>query len=203
MKKVLPIGAAVICGLLVLADFFIPDPQINALGAILVEGVIILAGFALLLGILNILAVHARRAVSAEKGRGPSILLIIALLATCAVGIAFPVSGATAWLFDYLYYPLQSTMTALLAFFVVSAAYRTFRLHNVEALILLVSGLFLLFAQLSFSEAISPYIPALRGWILAIPVTAAVRGIILGTALGTIATSLRILLAIDKPYAGE
>ena len=203
MKKILPVTVAILCGLLAVVDFFIPNPQIHALGAILTEGVIILAGFALFLGILNILAVHAHQVVSAAKGRGASVVLIISLLATLAIGVVFPISGATPWIFNYLYRPLQSTMTALLAFFVVSAAYRTFRLRNVEALILLVSGLFLLFAQLPFSEAISPYIPALRDWVLSIPVTAAVRGIILGTALGTIATSLRVLLAIDKPYAGE
>ena len=203
MKKILPVTVAILCGLLAIVDFFIPNPQIHALGAILTEGVIILAGFALFLGILNILAVHARQVVSTDKGRGASVVLIISLLATLAIGVAFPVSGATPWIFNYLYRPLQSTMTALLAFFAVSAAYRTFRLRNVEALILLVSGLFLLFAQLPFSEAISPYIPALRDWVLSIPVTAAVRGILLGTALGTIATSLRVLLAIDKPYAGE
>ena len=94
-------------------------------------------------------------------------------------------------------------MTALLAFFVVSAAYRTFKLRNVEALILLVTSLFVLFTQMPFSETLSPYLSAMRDWILTVPVTASVRGLILGTALGTIATSLRLLLTIDRPYTGE
>ncbi len=201
MKKVLPTAAAIICGLFALVDFFVPHPLIDSLGAKLVEGVMILAAFALLAGILNLLGVHARRSSAGEKGQGYSIVLIAALLGTLAVGVVAPESGAISWIFGYMYYPLQSTMAALLAFFVVSAAYRVFRLRNGEALVMLVTSLLVLLAQLPFSRALAPFLPLAREWILTVPVTAGMRGIILGTALGTIATSLRILLAVDHPYA--
>jgi len=90
-----------------------------------------------------------------------------------------------------------------LAFFVTSAAYRAFRLKNADAVILAVVSLFLLLAQLPFSRAISPYLPIIRDWIMAVPVTAAMRGLVLGIALGTMATALRVLVAVDKPYMGE
>jgi hypothetical protein len=116
------------------------------------------------------------------------------------VGVALPASKKIAWIFDYVYYPLQSTMAALLAFFIMSAAYRVFRLRNAEAAILLVTSLFMLLAQLPPIQALSPYLPILREWFLTIPVTAGMRGIVLGISLGTIATSLRILLAVNRPY---
>lgn len=200
MRRILPVAAAIACGLVILIDYFVADPQIDAAGAVLAEGAIILAAFALLLGILNILGVHARRVVSAKQGRWLSLVLIISLLGTGAAGIVGGGSGTFTWLFHNVYYPLQSTMAALLAFFVVSAAYRAFRLRNVEALILLVTSLLVLFAQLPFAEAVSPYLVVVRDWIFTVPVTAGMRGILLGTALGTMATSLRILLAVDQPY---
>jgi len=203
MKKTLPLIVAILCGVLSLADFIIPNPQLDALGAVLVEGVTILAAFALLLGLLNILGTHVHRVATGEGNRGLSLSLILAMLITMAVGIAFPHSGALRWIFRYLYVPLQSTMTALLAFFVVSAAYRAFRLRNIEALILLVTSLLVLFTQLPFVGAISPSLAIIRDWLMRVPVTAATRGLILGIALGTIATSLRILLAVDRPYTGE
>jgi hypothetical protein len=52
-----------------------------------------------------------------------------------------------------------------------------------------------------FVAGLSPALPALRAWLLAVPVTAGMRGILLGIALGTIATALRVLLAVDRPYA--
>jgi hypothetical protein len=201
MRKILPIAAAIVCGLLTLIDFFIPHPLIDSIGAKLVEGVMILAAFGLLAGIFNLVGVHARRTSAGEKGRGYRLVLIAALWVTLIAGVASPGSGAISWIFGYMYYPLQSTMAALLAFFVVSAAYRAFRLRSGEALIMLVTSLVLLLAQLPFSKALSPFLPLVREWILTVPVTAGMRGIILGTALGTITTSLRILLAVDHPYA--
>lgn len=201
MKKILPITAAILCGGLALLDFFFDSPQINAAGAILVEGVAILAAFALLLGLLNILLVHVRRVTVGEGNRGASFLLVLALAVTVALGISMPDSPSIDWLFDYIYSPLQSTMTALLAFFVVSAAYRAFTIRDAAAAILLISSLFVLFAQLPFSASLSAYIPPLRDWVFKVPVTASMRGLLLGIALGTITTSLRVLLAVDKPYA--
>ena len=61
MRKVLPITAAVLCGLVMLVDFFIHEPRIDAVGAILAEGASILAAVALILGIINLLSVHTRR----------------------------------------------------------------------------------------------------------------------------------------------
>jgi hypothetical protein len=201
MKQVLPALAAIVCGFVALVDFFIPHPAIDAVGAALVEGVVILAAFALLLGLLNLITVHAQRISAGEPHSRLSVVLIVALGCTLALGVALPGSVALNWVFTYLYYPLQATMAALLAFFVVHAVYRAFQLRSVEAAILLVSGLLFLFLQMPFVAGLSPALPALRAWLLAVPVTAGMRGILLGIALGTIATALRVLLAVDRPYA--
>ena len=201
MKRILPISLAAACGLLTLVDFFIPHPVIDVLGAKLVEGVMILAAFALLLGVLNLLGTHGRRVVGGRGNHGLSLVLIMALLASLAIGTAMPGSVAMSWLFDYLYYPLQSSMAALLAFFLVSAIYRAFRLRTVEAAILLLTSLVMLALQLPFAASLSRHLPLVKDWLYRIPVTAGARGILLGTALGTVATSLRILLAVDHPYA--
>lgn len=204
MRKTLPIVVAVLAGFLILADYFIPNPQLDALGAALVEGATILAAFGLLLGLLNLLNVHARRVADPQvRGRSYSLVLLIGLLATLAIGVILPASPTMAWVFNYLYDPLQSTMTALLAFFVISAAYHTFKLRQRGAWVLLVTSLIVLLLQLPFSAKISLYLPFIREWILAVPVTAGMRGIILGVVLGTITTSLRLLLAVDRPYVQE
>lgn len=203
MRKFLPITAAVLCGLVMLVDFFIHEPRIDAVGAILAEGASILAAVALILGIINLLSVHTGRVVAGERGRFMSLVLVLALVLTAGLGIGLANSPVLPWIFTYLYSPIQATLAALLAFFAISAAYRAFKLGSVAALILLVVSLFMLFAQLPFSASISPFVPDLRDWLLTIPTTAGVRGLMLGVALGTIATSLRVLLAVDHPYASE
>lgn len=205
MKKVLPITAAIVCGLVTLADFILSEPHLDTVGAVLVEGVAVLAAFALILGILNLCGLHARRVVPGATGQSRflSTVLIVALLVTLVIGVVQPASGALTWVFEFIYLPLQSTMTALLAFFLVSAAYRAFRLRSVDAAILLVASLVVLFLQAPFSAAIWAKFALVRDWILYVPVASGIRGILLGTALGTVATSLRILLAVDRPYAGR
>lgn len=200
MKRLLPILVASGCGLLLLLDYLVASPRLDAIGAALSEGVAILAAFALLLGVLNLLAVHVQRLKSRRQDRGLTLALLLSLLITLGVGVAQPSGAALAWILDYAYLPLQSTMTALLAFFIVTAAYRTFRLRNLDAGILLATSLVLLLAQLPLG---APYLRPLRDWLLSVPVTAGVRGLLLGVALGTMATSLRVLLAIDRPYAGK
>jgi len=203
MKRALPVAAAVVCGFAILFDFFVPNEQVDALGAILIEGTLILAAFGLLLGLLNLLGTHAKRTVDRDDRRLPSLVLIVAMLGTLAIGVASPGSAGMQWVFDYVYYPLQSTMAALLAFFITSALYRAFRVKSAEAAVLLIATLLLLFLQLPFVGSLSPYLAAVRSWFLAIPVTAGMRGIVLGIALGTIATSMRLLLAVDQPYVQE
>ena len=200
MKRLLPILVASGCGLLLLLDYLVASPGLDAIGAALSEGVAILAAFALLLGVLNLLTVHVQRLKSRRQDRGLTLALLLSLLITLGVGVAQPSGAALAWILDYAYLPLQSTMTALLAFFIVTAAYRTFRLRNLDAGILLATSLVLLLAQLPLG---APYLRPLRDWLLSVPVTAGVRGLLLGVALGTMATSLRVLLAIDRPYAGK
>ena len=42
----------------------------------------------------------------------------------------------------------------------------------------------------------------LRALIAQIPAVAGARGLLLGVALGTIATGLRVLMGVDRPYEG-
>lgn len=203
MPRWVPTTIAIASGLIVLAGYFIGDDRLGNLPTLLTDYATFLAAVALLMGALHLVAVHGRRVLKREANSQYSAALVIGLIATFAIGVLRPGSAALAWVFDYLYAPLQSTMTALLAFFIVSGAYRAFRLRSLEAVVLLISSLGMLLAQLPFSQRLSPYLPALRDWALSIPVTAGVRGILLGTALGTMATALRALTGIDRPYTQE
>jgi hypothetical protein len=54
---------------------------------------------------------------------------------------------------------------------------------------------------LFFLGEIAPLI-ALRDWLTHVPAVAGARGLLLGVALGTVATGLRILMGVDRPYGG-
>lgn len=203
MRKVLPLIAAGLCGLIIVASYAFKLPWLDSIASKLLEGGMILAAFALLLGLLNLLAFHARRIRAKTRGVFQSIVLMAALVITLGVGIALPASAPLSWMYNYLLYPLQATMGALLVFYAVSAALHAFKLRSGAAVVLLVSSLLFLFLLIPFISGLSPIIPALRNWLAFVPLGAGMRGILLGIALGTITSALRILFQLDHPYTSN
>ena len=151
-----------------------------------------------------------RRHASSVRNRGRdwphSLVILAALFAMLALGFwpgsAGPGDATVSWGYRYVYAPLNATVFSLLAFFVASAAYRTFRLRSRESAVLLVVGVVVLLGQVPIGFQIWPDLPLLKDWLLEVPVASGVRGIILGVALGTVTTGLRILLGQDRPYLG-
>lgn len=126
----------------------------------------------------------------------------------------FQANGTPIWFaYQYLIRPLQSTMFALLAFYVASAAFRAFRARNAEAAVLLLTAFLILLGRTFVGTWVTSglpeegfwsffQVPNLTSWLMLVFNTAGNRAIIIGIALGIVATSLKILLGIDRSYLG-
>ena len=200
MKRIILSVVAVAVALLVLLDFFVDQEIVNKAGSFFIEGAVVLGAFAMLLGLLNILAVHTTRVRKREHGWGYSIILVLTVIVMLVLGIEGPGSLPVSWVFRYVYSPLQATIFSLLAFFVATAAYRAFRVRNWESLLMVVAGVIVLLGQVPVGKLIWAQLPVLKDWLLAVPVTAGARGILLGVALGTVVAGLRLILLMDRPY---
>ena len=97
--------------------------------------------------------------------------------------------------------PLQSTMFALLAFFISSASYRAFRARNLLATLLLVAALIVMlrFTPGPWGDLISKT----STWVMNVPNLAAQRAIVIGIGLGMVATALKVILGIERGYMGK
>ena len=129
------------------------------------------------------------------------------------------IGGGFWFLFQYAFQPLTATIFAMLAFYIASAAFRAFRAKNVEAVLLLGAAFIILlgrtFAGVALTSWIDPnvwpgfrYFTGLRienltVFIMSVFATAGNRAIMIGIALGIVATSLRVLLGIDRSYLGK
>mgnify|MGYP004110418041 FL=1 len=100
----------------------------------------------------------------------------------------------------------------MLAFYVASAAFRAFRAKNLEAILLLGTAFIILLGRTFAGATLTSWLPDsiagpkienLTVTIMTVFNTAGNRAIMIGIALGIAATSLKVLLGVDRSYLGS
>ncbi|HDL01326.1 MAG TPA: hypothetical protein ENH23_03740 [candidate division Zixibacteria bacterium] len=153
--------------------------------------------------------------ISKSKGLwlGLSALALIVAIAVTVFddswGVAFMTSeGLKNTMFtnfaDFVLTPILSTMFSLLAFFIASAAYRAFRARNVLASLLLIAALIVMLRFNPYMPfGLPDYMMKISNWLMNVPNLAAQRAIVIGIGLGIVATSLKVILGIERGYMGK
>lgn len=206
LKRTLPTAVAILVGIVVLVSLLTRYPLFDALGLYLVDVAIVVATFALFLGIVNVIRVHARKLRERPSDRLYSLVLLVVLFLVLIFGL-LPVWGEPSgalqpvvqWLFENVQLPIQASLSALLVFFLVTAAYRLLSLRNAESAVMLIVVLLVLLGQAA--AGLFRPLSAIRDWIVAVPALAGIRGILLGVSLGAVLTGIRLLLGVERPYS--
>lgn len=107
------------------------------------------------------------------------------------------------WIYDHVFDPCNSTMFALLAFFVASAAFRAFRARNAEAALLLGAAILVMLGRAPLGRSISDFFPDFGQWLIDIPNNGGRRAIMMGAAIGAIATGLRVIVGLERSHLGS
>lgn len=107
------------------------------------------------------------------------------------------------WIYEHVFGPANATLFALLAFFVASAAFRAFRARNTEAALLLGAAIFMMLGRAPLGGAISDVFPDFAQWLLDVPSNGGRRAIMMGAAIGAIATGLRVILGLERSHLGN
>jgi hypothetical protein len=107
------------------------------------------------------------------------------------------------WFFVNTFTPMQATMFALLAFFIASAAFRAFRVRTVQAALLAITAVLVMIGRVPIGETIWKSFPDFTEWIMNVPQLAGKRAILIGAALGAIATGLKVITGLERTYMGQ
>lgn len=209
MKYVVPAAIAIGVGLIILVSYLLPIPSLLPVRAMLTNWAVILGGLAVLIGVLNLLMVHARRIDAAEPGWIYSFFTLLSLLFTLIVGVIEGrrggVSALTApgsisgMLFSGIVVASLAALSSLVMFFLISAAVRMMAgKPGVWSIVFLAAVLIALIGWLPFS-ALRP-LAGLRQWLIDVPAVAGGRGVLLGVGLGTLVVGLRVLTGAERPY---
>jgi len=207
MNKYFAPAIAISTALLVLLGYFLPIPLLQASRIVLLQWAVVLAAVAILVGIMNMLAVHVKKVREKEKGGIYSLFLIASLLITFVVGVVLgPDHAIVTNLFTAVIVPVEKSLFAIMAIILIYAGIRLLRFRrDLMAILFLLTAIVVMLgtAPLPFFQ-----IPLLGDFIrptvlLHIFSASGARGILIGLALGALLTGIRVLIGADRPYGGN
>ncbi|HXF84357.1 MAG TPA: hypothetical protein VNK49_03130 [Anaerolineales bacterium] len=201
--RVLTAAFAIASGIIVLLGYFLPVPTLMQLRSLLTDWAIILAGTAVLVGILNLVAVQMEKVRTGQKSGIYGALLVLALIVTFGFGLLLgPDDPLIQWTVDAIIVPVEASLMSLLTVTLIYASIRLLRRRaDVMSVLFLLVALLFLSAVLftAFSPALGDGLMDLVGMFS----RGGTRGLLLGIALGTLLTGMRVLFGIDRPYGGN
>ncbi|MBC7528886.1 MAG: hypothetical protein H7308_15230 [Chthonomonadaceae bacterium] len=226
LRKPTLMGVTFLGGLFFALEFFLPVHPISADGkqqgnflTPLVEPfgntTPVIIALAVGLGLVNLFQVHGRRITRRQEGWGNSLAFFIATFAMMSINILDKMhpnsinKNLNKILFEGTLAALDATMFSIIAFYIVSAAYRAFRVRSVEATMLLVTAIVVMLGQIAIGQLLTSWLPTdgllanfrvenIRTWINQVPNSAAVRAISFGLGIGNLAMALRIWLGLER-----
>lgn len=195
---------AIASGVIVLLGYFFPIAQLDQLRLQLIDWAIIIAGMAVLVGIFNLVAVQMEKIRARQKGSIYGALLVLSLVITFGLGLVLgPNDPFMRLAVDAVIVPVEASLMAILAVTLIYASIRLFRRRvDVTTVLFLLTAVLFLLAIMP-----TPFGPIPGDWIITqfggMLSRGGSRGLLLGIALGTLLTGLRVLLGIDRPYGGN
>lgn len=237
MSRTVAVILAAAAGLLMLISKFVHESNIfSSASEDASNWFNILAAIAFVLGGGSLVKMNLAKISSRAPGWGYSAVTIGAFAVMLGVGLSkafvnpsplyadVAMSGpkdeegsAFWWMYKYVMSPITSTLFAILAFYVASAAFRAFRAKNTEALLLLGTAFIVLLGRVYAGVILTSWLPTeienpwfgwmrlenLSQYIISVFNAAGTRAMVMGIAIGVAATSLKILLGLDRSYLGS
>jgi len=202
--RILTAAVAMASGFIVLLGYLYPLEMLTQLRGTLTDWAVIIAAVAVLVGILNLIFVQLEKIRSRQQNSIYGVLLIVSLLLTFGLGLVLgPENQFMQLAVDAVIVPVEAALMAILAVTLVYASIRLLRRRaDVMTVIFLLMAVIILVAVMP-----TPIGPIPGDWLIlqfaGMFSRGGARGLLIGIALGTLLTSLRVLFGIDRPYGGN
>lgn len=195
---------AIAAGLLVLVGYFYPIEPLLKIRNLLTNWAMIIAAMATLIGIYNLVAVHMEKIRTRQKNAAYGGVLVLSLIVTFGFGLVYgPDDIFMQAAMDAVIVPVEASLMAILAVTLIYASIRLFRRRvDMMSVLFLVSAVLFLIAIMPTPIGPVPGDQLLLQF-MGMFSRGGARGLLLGIALGTLLTGLRILFGVDRPYGGN
>ena len=190
-----------IVGWFVFIEYFVKWPAVSNIAGTLSGITTCLLGTFTIIGVGNMTRFHLKNVLTQGKNWTPSRVLLASCWIPLVIGIAFSRNNPTyAYLYNRLYLPTSQAFFGILSFYILSAAYRTFKSRSLDSTVLLLAAMFVMIAHSPATSVIWSGFAPLGGWILDVCTAAGVRGISIGIAIGSVVTALRVMTGREKRH---
>jgi hypothetical protein len=220
-RKACVVGVTFLCGLIYVLEFFVPaNPKtdknfLTGFTQQIDQATLVIFTFTIGLGVLSLIQFHGRNIARKRPGWGNNLAFFIAFFAMMVAGFWKDLSPShlSSNVYSLLYQSsviaLGATMFSTIGFYIVSAAYRAFRIRSGEATLMLVAAFIVMLGQVPIGAFITHGLP-IHGfwsafrlenssyWILTQPNMAAWRGMSFGIEVGALAMALRTWLSLER-----
>lgn len=184
-------------------DFFFVDPTIQSAGTALGSFVIPIAGLATGMGAIILALYYIGRIRRREQYWQYNIIGMSMLLAMIAIGFFEPGQQVVfRWVSTSMVGLIETAVFSISIFFMVSAAYRSLRLKTLEAALLLLTALLVMFGNAPVGDYVWGGSSSLANWIMNVPSSAGMRGLNIAVAVGTFVIAVRTLLGRERTVIG-
>ncbi|HXH62459.1 MAG TPA: hypothetical protein VNI20_14015, partial [Fimbriimonadaceae bacterium] len=188
------------------------------------------------LGVYSLTSIHTRRVFKQQKDWGFSVVLLIGMVAMASIGYWDYIlkefndpnkllTHAENWtavnyaydlMFDGMIQQMDAAMFSMIAFFILSAAYRAFRIRSIEATVMMASALILMLSLMGAVDYLwtnvihtmthndpnnilnNLRLDVFAGWVKANMQIPSIRALDFGVGLGALAMGLRIWLGLER-----
>jgi len=194
---------AIASGLIVLFGYFFPE-HLSGLRGLLVDWAVIIAGMAVLVGIANLVFVQMEKVRARDKNSLYGGILVTSLIFTFGLGLIYgPEHSSMRAVVNAVIIPVEASLLAILAVTLVYASIRLLRRRtDMISVIFLISAVLIMLAVMPTPFGPFP-LDQLITFFVGMFSRGGARGLLIGVALGTLLTGLRVLFGIDRPYGGN
>jgi hypothetical protein len=203
-KRTIPLALTFLIGLILIFEWFIPTEPGDMIGSAIREWGVIIASFAVMVGAVGL---YGRNIKNIQK-KGTdwifSAWMIFVVSLFIIVGVTLGHQDTNyRWIYTTIYQPLSATMYGAISFYIAASSYKILRLRSKEAAVLLIPAAILLLANTPLISSTWGGFSASGSWLMSTITQPAYRGIMIGTALGTLATGIRTLMGMETGWLGR
>ncbi len=205
--RILTAVVAMASGFIVLLGYFFPLDALTQVRIMLTDWAVIIAAMAVLVGIANLIFVQMDKIRKREKNSIYGTLLVLSLISTFGLGLVFgPENQLMRMAVDAVIVPVEASLMAILAVTLVYASIRLLR-RRADVMTVIFLLIAIIFLALIMPTPFGPLLgDELNGFVLqtlGMFSRGGARGLLIGIALGTLLTGIRVLFGIDRPYGGN